>query len=188
MSITKNRLEKANAFFDKIARYERLVCCYLLIILVAITFVQVIMRSVFDAPFSWSEELTLMFLVWFGYLCIPLQIHTDSHASLYFLYNKLPALCRKVLDIGRHSILIWFNVEMIKYGMVITKLNMHKLQPATRFSQGWLFLPLVVGGVLMTMYSLMNLIAAIIRPLSDYPSNKAVKSVDEINIERGGSV
>ncbi len=57
----------------------------------------------------------------------------------------------------RHGLLMWLFSQMIVYGYTITKLNMPKLQPATRVSQGWLFAPLIVGGVLMLIYCALNL-------------------------------
>lgn len=181
-------MAKVGLVFDRMTQVERYLCCYILMILVLITFVQVVMRSVFSAPFSWSEELTLMFLVWFGYLCIPLDIYTDSHSALYFLYNKLPGMARKIIDLGRHGILVWFSVLMVKYGWKITKLNMPKKQPATGFPQGWLFAPLVVGGILMVLYAGYNFVATLLRPLSAYNAVQGEKSADDLNKERGGSV
>lgn len=83
-----------------------------------------------------------MFLVWFGYLCMAVDIYNDSHAALYFLYNKMPPMIRKGADLLRHGLHSWLFALMIKYGYQITMLNIGKPQPATRFSQGWLFAPL----------------------------------------------
>ncbi len=182
-------VEKIRRVFDKISNAERYICCYLLIILVAITFVQVIMRFFFNSPFSWAEEATLMFLVWFGYLCMAVDIYDDSHAALYFIYNKMPPVLRKTADLIRHGLLTWLFILMIKYGWVITKLNIAKLQPATRMSQAWLFAPLVVGGVLMCVYSVFNLIRTLMKPLSVYKAeSEHEKTIDEMNMERGGTV
>ena len=83
---------KVRGYFDAFIQAERYICSVILIIVTLITFVQVVMRFVFDAPFSWSEEVTLMFLVWFGYLCMAIDVYTDDHAALYFLYNDIPAI------------------------------------------------------------------------------------------------
>ncbi|WP_320127543.1 TRAP transporter small permease [uncultured Sphaerochaeta sp.] len=165
----------------------RYICAVLLVIMIAITFVQVVMRFCFNAPFSWAEEVTLMFLVWFGYICMSIDIFTDSHAALYFLYNILPAPIRKGADLFRHGILTWLFVEMVKYGSVITRINAPKPQPATHFSQGLLFAPLVVCGSLMVLFTSLNFLLALTTPLSEYrKSLEKIKTIEEINIERGG--
>lgn len=174
---------------DKIIDIKRHVCALLLAIMIAITFVQVVMRFVFRSPFSWSEEVTLMILVWFGYLCMSIDIYTDSHAALYFLYNKLPPVLRKGADLFRHGLLCWLFVQLTYYGTIITKLNLPKPQPATRFSQGWLYAPLVVGGIFMVIYTVFDFLAALAKPLSAYEDeSKREKTVDDLNVERGGTV
>ena len=78
---------------------------------------------------------------------------------------------------------------MIKYGYQITMLNIGKPQPATRFSQGWLFAPLVVGGILMVVYSVFNFIQVLAKPLSEYKKeSEKEKTIDDLNVERGGTV
>jgi TRAP-type C4-dicarboxylate transport system permease small subunit len=149
---------------NKIAEVKRYICAVLLVIMLGITFVQVAVRYVFNAPFSWAEEVTLMLLVSFGYLCMSLDIMTDSHVSIYFVYNKFPPFVRKLLDLSRHGLLVFFFVNMIVYGFRLTELNMGKQQPASGFSQGWLFLPLVVGGSFMLLYSVFNFIHTLINP------------------------
>lgn len=174
---------------DKVTSFKRYVCALLLMIMLAITFVQVVMRFVFNAPFSWSEEATLMFLVWFGYICMSIDIYTDTHAALYFLYNRLPPVGKKLADLLRHGALTWLFVEMVKYGWIITKMNMPKPQPATHFSQGWLFAPLVVGGVSMALCAFANFLTVLLKPLEEYRSEADhEKTVDEMNMERGGTV
>ncbi len=184
-----NAVNKIRHALDKLVEFKRHICALLLTIMLAITFVQVVMRFVFRAPFSWSEEATLMFLVWFGYICMSIDIYTDGHAALYFLYNKMPPALRKGADLLRHGLLGWLFVQMTIYGSTITKMNIPKPQPATRFSQGWLFAPLVVGGIFMVLYAAFNFIAALIKPLSEYEEEASKeKTIDDLNVERGGTV
>lgn len=189
MNNNQKVLMKVRGYFDAFIQAERYICSVILIIVTLITFVQVVMRFVFDAPFSWSEEVTLMFLVWFGYLCMAIDIYTDDHAALYFLYNRMFPKLRKGADLFRHGLLVWFFAEMIKYGWMLTKLNLPKPQPATRFSQGWLYAPLIIGGALMLIYSLVNFGSTLLKPRSEYQrESDKPKTVEELTVERGGTV
>ena len=151
---------------NSVIQVKRYICAILLTVMLIITFLQVVLRYFFNAPFSWAEEVTLMFLVSFGYLCMSMDIFTDSHAAIYFVYNMLSPVLRKILDLLRHGLLFFFFFNMIRYGLVITRLNWYKRQPASGFSYGWLALPLVVGGGFMLIYSLINFIEALINPVS----------------------
>lgn len=182
-------LRPVRRVLDIVTNAKRYICAVMLIIMLLISFAQVVMRFIFSSPFSWSEEATLMLLVWFGYFCMSVDIYTDSHAALYFLYNKMPPVLKKCADLFRQGLLAWFFIQMVIYGMKITKLNLPKPQPATQISQGWLFAPLVVGGVSMAIYAAVNFVTALAAPLSDYrPKSDAEKTVDELNKERGGTV
>ena len=79
----------------------------------------------------------MILLVWFGYLCMPIDIFRIlMQHYIFFFIIKLPSPVKKAADLVRHGLLIWLFVEMMIYGMTITKLNLPKLQPATRISQG----------------------------------------------------
>ena len=74
---------------------------------------------------------------------------------------------------------------MIKYGWMLTKLNLPKPQPATRFSQGWLYAPLIIGGALMLIYSLVNFVTTLFKPRSEYQrESDKPKTVEELTVER----
>ena len=157
-------MEHIRNVLNKIAQVKRYICAFLLTVMLAITFIQVMLRYCFNAPFSWAEEVTLMLLVSFGYICMSLDILTDSHVAIYFLYNLFSPGIRKILDMVRHGLLGFFFFNMIRYGFIITRLNMPKRQPASGFSQGWLFLPLVVGGIFMLVYTIFNFLHTLLNP------------------------
>ena len=177
----------------KFTFFKSYICGFLLIIMTAITFTQVTMRYAFKSPIIGAEEATLLLLVWFGFLCISLDIHTDSHAALYFLYNKLPPLFKKMADLMRHAALTWFFVAMFRQGWRITSITMSQILPATGVPNGFLFAPLVVGGVFMALYSVVNFFDALFRPLDKYRQKNqdradVIESIDNLAKERGGTV
>lgn len=56
MKETKDKLKPVRELVQKFINMEKLLCSLMLVIMVVITFTQVIMRFIFNAPFSWSEE------------------------------------------------------------------------------------------------------------------------------------
>lgn len=143
---------------DKFVQSERWICAFLLIVMTLLTFVQVVMRYCFNAPFSWAEEIVLMMLVWFGYMCMSLDVYTDTHTSITYFYDKFPPIVKKIADSVRHALLAFFFTSMVFYGYKLTMLGMNKKQPASGFSQAWLFSPLLIVGAFMAIYSCFNLI------------------------------
>jgi len=130
-----------------------------LAIMLTITVFQVGLRYVFNKPTSWSEEITLFALVWFGYVAMAIGVRKDTHISLEFLYDHLGAKGKKILDIGRYSLLLALAVMMTYYSFPMIKIGMTNNMPATGISRAVLYAPALVGGLLMSLFSLVNLIA-----------------------------
>jgi len=130
-----------------------------LVIMLALTVFQVVLRYVFNKPTSWSEEITLFALVWFGYVAMAIGIRNNTHISLEFLYDRLGTKGKKVLDIGRNTLLLVFALMMTFYSFPMIKIGMTNSMPATGISRAVLYAPALVGGLLMSLFSLVNLIA-----------------------------
>lgn len=141
-----------------IVTIEKYICCVLLVLMLIICFTAVVMRYAFSSPLVWSEEVILTFLVWFGFLCISIGVFGDEHIAIEGLYNTFPAVVKKGLDVLRHILLLVFGIFMTYYGWKVFKINLVKRLPATHWPQGLQYFPMVVGGVLTTIYSAVNLV------------------------------
>lgn len=191
MKILKTVNTGAREALDKVIQIEKYICSVILVVMTAITFAQVVCRFVFRNPFSWSEEITLTLLVWFGYLCMPVDIYNDEHAAIFAIYNRCPTVMKKGLDFLRHGILLWFFIELTKYGIVLSRLNLRTIQPVTGISYIWRYLPLVVGGILMCIYCISNFIKTLGTPVNEYKRDLSDASFEEqvkIKVQEKGGV
>lgn len=152
-------MKRVEKLLKGIVQVERYICCGLLMIMLAVCFLSVIMRYVFNSPLVWSEEVILSALIWFGFLCISIGVKNDEHIAIEGVYNKLPLKAQKCCDVFRHVLLLAFSVFMMTEGYKIFQINLLKNLPATGWNQGIQYFPMVVGGALMTVFSLCNLIA-----------------------------
>ena len=145
-----------------IVAVEQYACCGLLVIMLAICFVAVVMRYAFSSPIVWSEEVILTCLIWFGFMCISIGVFRDDHIAIEGVFVRLPPCFQKALTVLRHLLLIVFSGFMFYYGWKIFKINLLKRLPATRWCQGLQYFPMVFCGVLMTVFSVVNLMEALI--------------------------
>jgi TRAP-type C4-dicarboxylate transport system permease small subunit len=67
--------------------------------MVAITFVTVITRYVFDAPLSYVDQLVPNLFVWVTFLGASAAVRRRAHLGLSALYDLFPARARVVLDV-----------------------------------------------------------------------------------------
>ncbi len=141
-----------------ITKAERITAAVILLVMFIICFMAVILRYVFNSPWTWSDEVILIMLVAFGYLCISIDVYNDEHVALTGIYNRLPPTAKKVLDALRHILICAFFLLMTYYGGIIFKIKYPKKLAATGFSQGIVFFFQMAMAALMCLFCIVNLI------------------------------
>lgn len=155
-------MPKVKYYLRYIVKAEKYICSMLLVIMLIVCFAAVVMRYVFDKPLLWSEEVILTMLIWFGFLCISIGVFGDSHIAIESIYNIFPTGIKKVLDLLRHTLIVILGCLMVYFGWQVFKINLIKRLPATRWPQAIQYFPMILGGFLTTIYSLVNLTESII--------------------------
>lgn len=157
-------MSKIKTVVDKSYNVLKIIAGMLLVLMLAITFTQVIMRKVFSNAFTWAEEVTLAMLIWFAYISISLVVKDDGHMSIEFLYNRFNKNGRIILDTIKHILMIGFSYLMIVYGGQMANNALGKNLPASQLSRSLLYIPLVLSGVLIIIFSITHLINLFIKP------------------------
>jgi len=122
-----------------------------LLVLVVVTFLQVVFRFFFTA-LSWSEELSSFLLVWVSLLGAAVGIKRGSHIAVTFLVEKLSPKARRVmqtfiglLGLGFFGIVVW-------YGGVLMQTEASQVTPAMGLSMRWIYLMYPVCGTLIILH------------------------------------
>ena len=71
----------------------------LMVLLVAVTFLQVVCRFVFKVPISWSQETVQFCFVWIIFLGSALAVKENTHLMLDMLTSHLPAAAQRALRV-----------------------------------------------------------------------------------------
>jgi TRAP-type C4-dicarboxylate transport system permease small subunit len=129
----------------------------LLFIMIVVTVYQVVMRGVFRSPTSWSEEVALLLMIWFGYLGMVLGIRENVHISVEFFFDLLPEWMQFILDIVNNVLLAVFSYFMLVEGMRLMQVSRAQRFPATRLNRSWMYAVMLVAGALMILYILEKL-------------------------------
>ena len=81
------------------------------------------MRSVMNRAASWSEEVSLLMMIWFGYLGMALGVREDVHISIEFLFDRIPRGLQIVVEAaGRISIGV-FSFAMLREGLRLMSIS-----------------------------------------------------------------
>ena len=96
---------------------EEFILVYSLMVSVALVFVQVVMRRVFNNSLSWSEELARYLYVWQTWLGVSYAARNGTHLRITMLKDRLPAKVQQVLEVFVTLVWLGFGIFVIYQGM-----------------------------------------------------------------------
>lgn len=157
-------------FYEYLNLFFEWVCYLLLTILVGITVLQVFLRYVLKSPVSWSEEVALLLLVWFGMLAVAIAVYRHTHMSISIVWDRLTPDKQHLLNVAVEFLVLLFAVNItINAEMLINIVGDQSLS-ASGFPKAWLYYPLQIGGGLMSLNAIGNLL------LDHFPGKNASSS------------
>ena len=100
------------------------ICKYAIILMVpimtGIIFLQVVLRYVFQSPFSWAEELARYLLIWITCLGSAYAIRDGMHISIGYLRSKLKGTAKTIVTVVVYVMTLGFFIYCIKEGMLFS--------------------------------------------------------------------
>lgn len=107
---------------------------------------------------SWTEEIAIMLLVWFGMTGAAIGVRKGTHIGVEFLYNLFPAVGQKVLDIITNVLIFTFAAFIFFEGIELAKGCWTIQMTATLLPRGqFVYLAIPTASVLMMLYSAENI-------------------------------
>lgn len=143
---------------DWLNRLAALACHLLLVAITLVTVMQVFLRFVMNSPTSWSEEIALVFLIWFGLLAVAVGIRRHEHVAITFLRDLLPRPAALALDYLAQISMAVFMFAVMYFGQDLIALTGVQVLPASGLPKSLLYLPATAGGLLGIVNALGNMI------------------------------
>lgn len=135
-----------------LAAFVRYLCAILLGLMVIVVFGQVIARYIFNAGFSWPEELTRFICVWITFLGALTATVEDSHPAVDVLVKMLPGTLQKLVRILLRGIMIAVCLYLTSYGLKLVEMTIRDMSPGLRLPMGLVYLALPFSAALMIPY------------------------------------
>lgn len=136
---------------------ERFLAVALLVMIVVLTFAQVVARFVFNSPFFWTEELARHSYVWLSFVAAVAVMANRTHLTVELLDGKMSRLARLVANcIGMIAVIV--ACVMIGVG------SLESLQersggksPALGIPTLWLYGVVYLAFIAMALHALVNI-------------------------------
>lgn len=151
-------LIRASRALDRISRLALWVAAAGMIAMTAIVALQVFSRYVLNASPSWTEALSVLLMSWFIFLGAAVGVRENFHMGFDVLLHVLPdgaeAWLRTVSDIA----ILAFGLGMVFYGSQLMVKTWTATIPVLGLPGGFSYMPLVAGGLLITLFVLSRLL------------------------------
>jgi len=126
--------------------------CIILVMMVSISFFQVISRYLLHVSLSWSEESCRFLLMWMGMLSAAYGFKIKSHFSLNFVKNKFSESIQNSILFLSTLLMSIFLIIFIYFAIELTFNATNRLGPGTQISYAIPYSSSIVGGSLMLYY------------------------------------
>jgi TRAP-type C4-dicarboxylate transport system permease small subunit len=109
--------------------------------------------------FTWVEEVGELSLAWLTLIGAAIGIRSRSHFALSVFVHRLPEGAQLWLSRFNHALIIGVGLLVAWYGWKLCLLNRALKTPGLEISLAWLYASAVVGGLLIAIYGLAELLS-----------------------------
>ncbi len=143
--------------FSKIVEF---VTGLLLTSIVLIISWQVLTRVILKVTPSWSEEISMILVVWFGMLGAGLGVRDKSHLAVEFLVRIMPDGLKQFFFRLSYALICCFSIVMVVAGFRLYSFVMAhgEINPATGIPVGYTYFAIPVAGIFIFLHSLRHII------------------------------
>jgi len=136
--------------------------------LVILIGMEVFFRYVVGRALSWPEEVLGLIFVWFTLIGVVLLTQSGEHIEFNFLVSRLGPRVGKAFAVFIQALIAFFAVLMIVYGYSYAMMFRSERTPAVGINALWLNLSLPMCGLLILLYSQLNILKILKPPEKDH--------------------
>lgn len=161
------------------------ICGTLLVVMIGVVMWQVIARTILQNPSTLTEEFVRFSLVWLAMLASAYVVGSKSHLAVTLLSDSLNTKNQRILEIVIQILFALFAIIIMIYGGTnATMLTMSQFSPSLGLPMGLVYLSVPVTGVLILVYSLINLFGIIKNEEIIVPNREVVEPEEIVEKER----
>ena len=154
MNVIWPRLKSAAILLDRIIEVFAVSGLAAMVLIVT---TQVFTRKIFHFVFFWSEEITLLLLIWFSFLGMAIGFRDKLHIAMDAFTKRLPVWFNRVLDVVIPLCNLAYGAFLVLYGWEFTVLMSANTMAATGWSSGVMYVIMPITGIMICFYSILHL-------------------------------
>ena len=174
----KNGLLAASRMLNKLSTAALWIAGTGLVAMTVIVAYQVFTRYVLNSSPPWTEAASIMIMSWFVFLGAAVGVRENFHMGFDVLLYVLPAGAKPWLRAVTDLAIFAFAFGMVFYGGELAARGINTRIPVVGLPQTFTYLPIVLAGVLMCLFSLERLLLRMAGESVDEPATDEVVTAD----------
>jgi TRAP-type C4-dicarboxylate transport system permease small subunit len=120
--------------------------------------VQVFTRKLFNFVFFWSEEITLLLMVWFGFMGIAIGFRERFHIAMDSLTGLFGERFNHIWDKVIGLFTFGFGLYLVVSGWNFTVDQYGTTLPATGWTNSLYYIVMPITGIMICIYSILTIL------------------------------
>ena len=180
---TKDIIHKAIQKLGKLSYYlswiTRSLIAYLILSIFVLVFILIFLRYVFSTSLLWGEQVTKWLMIWVVFLGVGIAIREKENVVVQLFTDFLPSRIRITILLLSKIILLSFILFVLVVFGIIQAINNPSFEWAVGIRYMWAMLIVPIGGILMIIHLLPQILIDIVSLISGEGMNNK-KSSDSI--------
>lgn len=152
---------------DGLAKVATAVASVMIVVLLVIFGWLVYGRYVLNATPTWVEQAALLMVVWITFLGAAVGVRRKTHLAVDFVRDTLPKPLRSLALLVSSCALLFFGAMLAWQGYDMFERTARREIPLIGISEGWRAVPVVLGGGMIFLFALDDLIAQLLGKAND---------------------
>ena len=158
------------ALNSALARLCTVMISALLGVIVLTMMLSVVMRYVFTSPLTWSDDLSLICLVWMTMLGLAAGMRA-GHLAIEGVVGALPHTLARLVGVAVHGAVLLLAILVAYYGIAFVRQGMARIVPSMDWlRQGYIYAAIPAGFALTVPFCLEGILSPFLAP----PDREAV--------------
>lgn len=149
---------KYDIFSDFLERVVEIVGITLLVLMVITIGVQVFCRYFLNFTPSWSEDLSLLFMIWFSFLGIALGVKRDTHLSIEFFFNRLSKNFQRFITDFNYILILFFSYILFTRGIILVRMTLNSKMPSLKVPTSVLYIVIPIMSIIIIIFLIQKFI------------------------------
>lgn len=173
-----DRLKRVGGVLNALSTAALWLAGFGLVAMTVIVAYQVMMRYVFNASPPWTEAGAIMIMSWFIFLGAAVGVRENFHMGFDVLLYVLPKGAKSWLRAISDLAVFAFAAGMVFYGGELALRGWTVRIPVLGLPQTFTYLPVVISGFMMCLFSLERIVMRMAGENVDEPIDEAVVTAD----------